>query len=217
MWWHNKLWLNAELYGEASPDLKGDYKGNAWNDLPAGQFLLLVHAQGDILGWKSFNSRNPLLSMFDWMNSGNNIQITNGILNKNISEKLWGGEHLVRASNELWVNQNDNFDGQHCNTNDWDRLCSDTCKVGGNDGGGLGNCHDCTHDPYWRTTSEAQAGWYNWTNNNQPCYANCPHNKLGMFGSDTAYPATGQNRDVANQASWSYPNGYDYDYALFIR
>ncbi|MFN3198297.1 MAG: fibrinogen-like YCDxxxxGGGW domain-containing protein [Bradymonadia bacterium] len=216
MWWHNNLWTNGTLHNSASPDLSGDYKGLGWNEIPAQEFLLLVHEQGNYKGWKSFNSANAGNTMNTWLNSGDNVPIsTFGATDSFLAGDLWNGEHLVRDSNQLWINQNDNFNG-YCNTNDWDRICSDTCKVGGNDGGGLGNCHDCTHGPQWRTTSEAQAGWHNWTSNSA-CYAGTPHNGLGHYGTDTAYPATCNNSGANNAASWSCANGINYDYAIFVR
>ncbi len=215
MWWHNPLWTDGTLYGDSSPDLSGDYKGAPWNLTPAREVLLVVHEQGQYLGYKSFRGRNAFRTMQDWMSSGTNQPFTVGALDAWTSPSLWSGEHLVRQSNELWVNQNDAFAG-YCNTQDWDRICSDTCKRGGNDGGGLGNCHDCSQAPNWRTTSEAQAGWHNWSSNSG-CYPGTPHNGLGFFGSDTAYPATGANRNVRNNASWARPNGYAYDYAIFVR
>ena len=218
MWWLNPLWTNNVLHGAASPDLDGDYKGQPWLSTPAAEILLVVHRQGDYLGWRSHYGVSPSTTMGGWLNAGNNLQITSGRRAGWLSPSLWVGEHLVRDSNYLWVNQDDSFYG-YCNTQDYDRICSDTCKVGGNDGGGLGNCHDCaqgTTQGFWRTTSEAQAGWHNWTSS-ATCYAGTPHNTLGTFGTDTAYPATATNTNVAGRSSWARLNGYDYDYAIFVR
>jgi LruC domain-containing protein len=218
MWWNNPLWTNSTLHNAGSADLAGDYKGLPWTNLGARDVLLVVHRQGEVLGWKSFLGANPSRSMSGWLAQNMNTAFTLGVRASWLDPTLWSGEHLVRASNTLFVNQSDAFAGG-CETHDYDRICSDTCKVGGNDGGGLGNCHDCAHamnTGYWRTTSEAQAGWYGWVSSGG-CYAGNPHSGLGTFGTDTAYPATARNFDNFNQASWAFLNGRDYDYAILVR
>lgn len=226
MWWANELWTNAQPYGDVAAPwaFTGDIKSPAWTQLAgATKVLLVVHEDGQIIGWRSFAKADgdTLEQVFD---GGDNVLLGASSLAADTAN-IWAGERLVRLSTKLYANHCIN-QGSACTSNsgsgssDGDRLASDEAKPQSNFGGGLGNWHDMAHccpgslggkpcsGSAIRTASEAQAGW-------SKCYTADP--SWGTFGTDSHAPMTNAcgNNDCS-KAAWAQPNGKNYDYALYL-
>ena len=198
LWWDNPLWTNSTLDGQGSPDLSGDYKGNGWNTMQTGQVMAVIHEQGTIKGWAAYAAQ-AANTMYGWFNSGDSVKFTGTCTASDVAS-LASSEHLLRGCKALYVNN------KRANS-DWDRICEEGCGGADNYGGGVGNWHDQTSLTAYRTTSEFQAGW-------GTCYNT---DKLGYYGTDSYAPATNVCNGTANQATWSSQNGYNYDFALFLK
>ncbi len=221
MWWANDLWTNTSTHGDVSTPLGGDHKSQAYMELGAGsRILLVVHEQGSVVGWKSFNKSGGD-TLATYMAAGDNNLMTTSVQSSDTSS-VWTGERLVLDSTALFANHCVN-EGSGCvssnggGSSDGDRIASDESTPSGNSGGGLGNWHDmrycCGGNSYaghgcngsaFRTTSEAQAGWsYSGQN--------------GTFGSDSVGAMTGaESNSGCSNANWVIANGMDYDYAVFF-
>lgn len=219
MWWANPLWTNKNVYGTAAKPFASDHKNQAYNVLRKGNILLVVHKQGQVVGWKKF-IKTAEKSLQEFMTGGDNTLI-GGSVDKSDVGGIWANERLVRTSTKLYAN--------HCVTSggtcvggaggspDGDRIGSHEGTPKDNDGGGLGNWHDmaycCTGQSYagkncngsaFRTTSEAQAGW---------AYTS----QHGTFGTDSFGKITAtQNDSGCGNANWAKGSGVDYDFAIYI-
>jgi hypothetical protein len=223
MWWGNELWTNSDTYGDASDPWTSDHKGEAWNQFAgATGVLLVVHEDGSYRGWKHFDKANGD-TMYAHFQGGDNTPLADAVVAADI-RNVWTGEWLVNRSTALYANHCIPHDGSctsgSAGSPDGDRIASHESAPTNNRGGGLGNWHDMSYccsgtlagktcnGGSIRTASEAQAGWCS------SYYA--PNN--GHFGSDSYFPATCVMDDGdCGSAAWSEANGFDYDYALFLR
>ena len=222
MWWNNDLWTDTDTYGDVGTPFSGDHKNQAYMDLDAGsRILVLVHENGSIVGWKSFD-RATSSSLYDAMQGGDNTLIGASVADSDTAN-VWSQERLVNDSTSLYANHCLNQGSSCVNASgsghsDGDRIASDESTPSGDNGGGLGNWHDmrycCGGQTYaghscngaaFRTTSEAQAGWSYSTQG-------------GTFGSDSFGTMTGTETDSTgcSNANWAEANGFDYDYAVFF-
>ncbi len=221
MWWANDLWTDANTYGDVSTPFSGDHKSQAFMDLSDGaRLLLVVHEDGAVVGWKSFD-KSGAGSLSTLMAGGDNTLISSAVADSDTGN-IWSNERLVRSSTDLYANRCIHTGGGTCvndsgSSPDGDRIGSSVGTPSDNNGGGLGNWHDmgycCSGQTYagrscngdaFRTTSEAQAGW---------TYSS----QYGAFGSDSFGATTGtQNNTNCGDANWSSANGVDYDYAIYL-
>ncbi len=221
MWWANPLWTNEETYGDVTTPLVGDHKSPAYMQLSeATSVLIMIHENGNIVGWKSF-VKDGVGSLYSYMQGNDNTVLGSSVQDSDIAN-IWANERLVRTSTALFANHCLQHGGNCVTSNggspDGDRIGSHESDPSNNNGGGLGNWHDmnycCSGQTYaghecngsaFRTASEAQAGW---TYNGQH----------GTFGTDSAGAMTGtQNNTNCGNANWAIANGINYDYAIFFR
>ena len=221
MWWANGLWTNTATYGDVVKPLEKDHKSRAWNELAnATEIMLLIHTQGKLVGWKSFQKVDGK-TMYQHLQGGDNTKIGSKVLASKITS-IWTSERLVRSSTELYANHCVQSGGA-CTTGtsgspDGDRIGSHQAVPKDNSGGGLGNWHDMglccsgTYGPkrcngaYFRTCSEAQADWGGYSG----------YGSAGTFGTDSCAKMTNGTSGCAN-AVWAKANQYAYDYAIFLK
>ena len=220
MWWGNSLWTDTNTYGDVHTPFLEDHKNDAFSSLDEGSnILLVVHQNGQYVGWKRF-IKSGAGTLLNYLTQSDNTLLGSSVLDSSTSG-VWSGERLVRDSTSLYANRCVQTGGA-CTSGstgspDGDRIGSMEGTILDNNGGGLGNWHDMNYccgisnpgsgkvcNGYgFRTTSEAQAGWvYSGQN--------------GTFGTDTLVPMTGTQSNSGCTANWAIGNGVDYDYALFF-
>lgn len=220
MWWGNSLWTDSNTYGDVQTPFIEDHKSAAFSSLDEGSnILLVVHQNGQYVGWKRFE-KNGSGTLLSYLTQSDNTLLGSSVVDSSISG-IWTGERLVRDSTSLYANRCVQTGGACTSGNtgspDGDRIGSMQGTISDNNGGGLGNWHDMNYccgisnpgsgkvcNGYaFRTTSEAQAGWvYSGQN--------------GTFGTDTLVPMTGTQSNSGCTSNWAVANGIDYDYALFF-
>ena len=221
MWWGNPKWTDGTSHGTAATAMTADHVSVGWKNYSgAKEILLMVHTEGEMVGWRTFY-KATLDTMRTHVMGGDNVLIGNE--KKFNINGIWAGERLVRLSTALYANRCVATGGS-CTTGssgspDGDRIGSIQATPSDNNGGGLGNWHDmnyCCNGNYgngkvcngqaFRTASEAQSGW-------APCYGGNGH-----FGTDTFAPAANTCSNTnCGSANWSQTNALAYDYALMLR
>ena len=168
--------------------------------------------------WKSF-VKNGNGSLRSYLQGGDNTLLGSSVANSDTGS-IWSEERLVSDSSQLYANRcfdnggawDDCTSSGTYGSSDGDRIGSEQSSPSDNNGGGLGNWHDmsycCSGQSYggkscngsaFRTTTEAQATWNH------------------AFGTDSYGAMTGTGNDSNCQnANWSVPSGYNYDYAIFF-
>jgi hypothetical protein len=218
MWWGNALWTDTDTYGDLLVPFSGDHKSEAFSSLEEGSnILLVVHQDGQYVGWKRF-VKSGSGSLLSYTTQSDNTLLGSSVIDASTSS-VWTGEQLIRSSTALYANRCVQTGGLCTSGNtgspDGDRIGSYEGTISDNNGGGLGNWHDMNYccaltspgsgkvcnGSSFRTTSEAQAGW---------SYQN------GTFGTDTLVPMTGYQTNSGCTANWAIGNGIDYDYAIFF-
>ncbi|EDQ89550.1 uncharacterized protein MONBRDRAFT_25303 [Monosiga brevicollis MX1] len=235
MWWGNELWQNEQEYGTISTAYTlasaGDKKTTSWFKATGITHLVLaVHVGGTVVGWRQFETSSgaalsdyfggqcaPLDDGPEWANCNLHLGRATGLASVG---NLEPNEKLVKLSRELYANH-----VVDTSIKDLDRISSDSASAGFTDnmGGGLGNWHDMPYgmptngatsvvginflpNSAFRTVSEAQAGWCDYDGDNS-----------GMYGTDSFAPATcAQSDSDPTKAAWSYSNGIEYDYSVFV-
>ena len=133
-------------------------------DLTEGtHVLVVVHKNGQYVGWKSFTKEGNS-TLYEYLQAGDNTVLGTEVIDEDTAN-IWMGERLVRVSSELYVNHCVQTGGS-CTiytggSPDGDRIGSPSSVYGDNSGGGLGNWHDmgscCNDDGYGNVSCDGDS------------------------------------------------------------